>query len=155
MVHPEYADIGHWPGPETADIVYLDKQSVLTELLIDKGYLAQDQWRGLEPEYYIEVKSTTGACDTRFYMSKNQYQRVRIAVLHFCFILTLLQMKDTSNGASGSINQGRIYVVCRVFNLYKDSIGVQVYMDPDVMRRRGDLIFAADGWTVVPAPAPN
>lgn len=79
-VHPEYARMAAWNGRETADIVYEDNGSVLTELLIDKGYLAQDQWRGSMPEYFIEVKSTTGSRDMPFYMSKHQYQRVSFAV---------------------------------------------------------------------------
>ena len=88
-VHPEYAGMDSWNGRETADIVYDDDNSVLTGLLIDKGYLAQDQWRDHKPKYYIEVKSTTGACDTPFYMSKHQYQRVSFAVLLFRFMLTV------------------------------------------------------------------
>ena len=64
-------------------------------------------------------------------------------------------MKDLSNRASGSIDQDCIYVIFRVFDLYKDSIDMRVYMDPDIMRQRGDLIFTAESWSVVPAPTLN
>ena len=65
-----------WQGRETADITYADRDGVLTDLLVDKGYLARDDWAGRRPKYFIEVKTTTSACDTPFYMSKAQYQRV-------------------------------------------------------------------------------
>jgi hypothetical protein len=65
-----------WNGKETADITYADHDSTLTNLLIDKGYLASDTWAGARSQYYIEVKTTMGACETPFYMSKNQYKMV-------------------------------------------------------------------------------
>lgn len=65
------------------------------------------------------------------------------------------QMKDSSNGASGSMNHHCIYVVFRVFNLFKDSIDMRVYVDPDIMRQRRDLLFTAESWSVVPAPTLN
>jgi len=74
--HPDYADLQHWPGQETADIVYSDLDSQLTALLVDKGYLDADLWHGARLQYYIEVKTTTGPCETPFFMSKYQYQRV-------------------------------------------------------------------------------
>ena len=65
-----------WNGIETADITYADHDSTLTNLLIDKGYLASDTWAGARLQYYIEVKTTMGACETPFYMSKRQYKMV-------------------------------------------------------------------------------
>ena len=75
-VHPEYANMEPWTRSETSDITYSDNQSVLTEILIDQGYLARDEWAGAKPFYYIEVKTTTLSCETPFFMSKNQFQRV-------------------------------------------------------------------------------
>jgi hypothetical protein len=74
--HPEYSNLHPWNGIETADIMYADHDSTLTNLLIDNGYLASDTWAGARLQYYIEVKTTTGACDTPFYMSKRQYKMV-------------------------------------------------------------------------------
>jgi hypothetical protein len=74
--HPKYADMEEWHEPETSDIVYDDIQSTLTGELIKKGYLARDSWEGETPQYYIEVKTTRHYCDTPFYMSRAQYERV-------------------------------------------------------------------------------
>ncbi|KAI1262212.1 hypothetical protein F5Y18DRAFT_398949 [Xylariaceae sp. FL1019] len=75
-LHAEYADMEPWQGRETSDITYSDVQGVLTEELINKGYLARNLWEGKRPSYYIEVKATTSSCETPFYVSKAQYQRV-------------------------------------------------------------------------------
>ena len=68
--------MGEWIGQETADITYHDRQGTLTDLLIDKGYLTPEVWRDRRPFYFIEVKSTTGPCNTPFFMSKAQVKRV-------------------------------------------------------------------------------
>ena len=65
-----------WEGSETADITYRDVRSVFTSLLIEKGYL-EEVWREARPNYFIEVKTTTGLCGDRFFLSTGQYSRVR------------------------------------------------------------------------------
>jgi hypothetical protein len=73
-----YDDMRPWPGDhETSDIVYEDKDGILTRFLIDTGYLDQGIWAGATPEYSIEVKTTTRGCNDRFIMSSNQYKMVR------------------------------------------------------------------------------
>ena len=79
-VHSEYRDLAPWSGPETADLVYEDIDSVLTKILIDAGYLSQRGWEGATPTYFIEVKTTAGTCETPFYMSNSQYIRVSLFV---------------------------------------------------------------------------
>lgn len=69
--------MGHWSGRETSDIVYKDSGSILTRLLIDTGYLDEGIWASATPEYSIEVKTTTGWYNDRFFMSNNQYRMVR------------------------------------------------------------------------------
>jgi hypothetical protein len=69
--------MGPWQGRETADITYDDTEGELTAMLIDRGYLDDDEWQAARPKYYIEVKATTGSLEAPFYMSKNQYKRVR------------------------------------------------------------------------------
>lgn len=64
-------------GAETADIVYHDSDSVLTSILINEGYLPRSPRDDFTPTYYIEVKTTTAACETPFFMSNSQYLRVR------------------------------------------------------------------------------
>ncbi len=78
IIHPEYTDMDEWRGRETSDITYCDVQSKLTAELIEKGYLARNTWEGKHPNYFIEVKTTTGSCETPFYISKAQYQRVSV-----------------------------------------------------------------------------
>ena len=67
-----------WNGAETADIVYDDVGGEFTDLLYDLGHLSGDPFR--VKRYYIEVKTTTGACGTRFFMSKAQYRRVSLGM---------------------------------------------------------------------------
>lgn len=77
-VHPDYATLVPWSGTETSDIVYPDNDGLLTKQLIKKGYLAMETWEGRKPKYFIDVKTTTMPCETRFSMSKVQYQRVSL-----------------------------------------------------------------------------
>lgn len=75
-VHPDYTDLQAWRGSETADLVYVDAEGHLTNTLIGCGYLDHDEWHEARPRYYIEVKTTTGPCNTAFYMSGKQFQMV-------------------------------------------------------------------------------
>jgi hypothetical protein len=82
-VHPKYQDLEDWIGRETADFVYTDPDGVFTQYLETTCFggfpVLQRGSAGLfQPiEYFIEVKTTTLTCDTRFFMSKWQYKRVR------------------------------------------------------------------------------
>lgn len=79
-VHPDYSEMTPWYGREKADINYNDVNGDFTALLIDRGYLEADEWAGKHPEYFIEVKTTTGPLEAPFYMSKHQYERVRVLI---------------------------------------------------------------------------
>jgi len=68
--------MNNWPGRETADITYEDQLSVLTSILIAKGYLTEQVWRDARPKYFIEVKTTTGECGDRLFLSNKQYELV-------------------------------------------------------------------------------
>jgi hypothetical protein len=77
LIHPEYAMRDPWPGRrETSDIRYNDTERLLTRHLINAGYLDGNVWSEATPEYLIEVKTTTGDCGDRFFMSSNQYRMV-------------------------------------------------------------------------------
>ncbi|KAK1624073.1 hypothetical protein BDP81DRAFT_502426 [Colletotrichum phormii] len=131
-VHPEYANMSPWSGRETSDIVYQDTSNRLTALFIDKGYL-QEQPRGSIGgglNYFIEVKTTTMACETPFYMSKAQYQRMRDQVI--------------------TENSDTVYVIFRVYNLGQVNMGYKVYLDPETLRRSEQLKFTAETWSVIP-----
>ncbi|KAF4957230.1 hypothetical protein FGADI_3295 [Fusarium gaditjirri] len=68
-IHPDYSDMLPWTAQETADIVYFDRKRVLTNHLVDKGYLDKTAWQNKKPLFLIEVKSTTGHSRTPFYMT--------------------------------------------------------------------------------------
>ncbi|OHF03687.1 hypothetical protein CORC01_01006 [Colletotrichum orchidophilum] len=136
-VHPAYSYVTPWEGQETADIVYNDKFGVLTEILIDKGYLQRTKWIGKRPQYLIEVKTTPGAATRPFYVSKNQYNR----------------MRDYTNASSSSRGFSTIYMLLRVFNVSTSDIDFNVYVDPFALQQDGALIFTENTWQVVPAQA--
>ncbi|KAH8735731.1 hypothetical protein BGZ61DRAFT_84622 [Ilyonectria robusta] len=107
-VLPDYADIQPAQGREASDITYHDTEGAFTRLLINRGYLGS-RWEARTPTYFVQVKTTTGPCNTPFYMSKSQYKR----------------MYD-HHGSGGK----EIYVIFRVFNVDKQSVGLKIYMDP-------------------------
>lgn len=76
-MHSHYRTLKPWDGTEKADIVFEDIQGELTKLLIDRGFLDPAIWREARPKYLIEVKTTTLRSNTRFFMSKAQFDRVR------------------------------------------------------------------------------
>ena len=81
-MHPKYQDLDDWTGRETADFVYIDQDGVFTQYLQTTCFggfstLQCGNGEGFQPiEYFIEVKTTASGCDTRFFMSKWQYNRV-------------------------------------------------------------------------------
>jgi hypothetical protein len=81
-VHPKYQDLEDWTGRETADFVYIDQDGVFTQYLQTACFggfstLHCGNGEGFQPiKYFIEVKTTTLGCDTRFFMSKWQFNRV-------------------------------------------------------------------------------
>ncbi|KAF2808268.1 uncharacterized protein BDZ99DRAFT_50741 [Mytilinidion resinicola] len=129
-VHERYRDLERWLGSETADIVYEDQNSFLTELLIERGYLENAIWGGHSPRYYIEVKTTIGSLETPFYCSQLQYDRMERMQL---------------NGAANEV-----YLIVRVFSLGDSGMGLKVYMDPATLRRDRGLIFKTDKYSVTP-----
>lgn len=77
--YPKYAGLKDWEGRETADIVYQDYYGQLTEWLSEfcTGDFPIEQDCPEQPiEYYFEVKTTTDACGSRFFLSAGQYKRV-------------------------------------------------------------------------------
>lgn len=84
--HPDYTDLEAWHGQETSDIRYFDIDGSLTKLLIDEGYLEASIWEGKRLDYYIEVKTSTGPCATKFFMTPGQFGRVSQA--HVCQLRT-------------------------------------------------------------------
>ncbi|KAF2183099.1 hypothetical protein K469DRAFT_690218 [Zopfia rhizophila CBS 207.26] len=84
-VHPKYHDLENWAGTETSDFYYVDQRRCL------RLYLMNNCFGGLPEELlpienwlcYIEVKTTTSACSTRFFLSHRQHRMV-------CMSLTIL-----------------------------------------------------------------
>jgi hypothetical protein len=81
-IHPRYTGINNWRGTETADITYDDLSGDLTAILIAKGYLGAQVWRDARPKYFMEVKTTTGTCGDRLFISSKQYQMVYRRLSH-------------------------------------------------------------------------
>jgi hypothetical protein len=77
IVHEKYQDMEVWEGYENADIIYNDTTGEFTKLLIDNGYLDRNVWaNAIPPKYSLEVKTTTGECDTPFFLGLKQYRQV-------------------------------------------------------------------------------
>ena len=70
-----------WGGSETADIVYEDCGPDYKLTAFFSSQLREYRLHERENiKYYLEVKATTLDCSTKFYLSKAQYNRVRICV---------------------------------------------------------------------------
>ncbi|KAK0706087.1 hypothetical protein B0T26DRAFT_755619 [Lasiosphaeria miniovina] len=124
-VHPDHQSMPHWRGREKADFEYQDVDGAFTDLLIYKGYLASATWQGRTPKYHFEVKSTPLLCNAPFFMSSAQYNK----------------MKKLATDDS-------VYIIFRVFNLYKAEVDVRLYVDPVQMEADGLLEFSIDKYTV-------
>ena len=44
----------------------------------------------------------------------------------------------------------QIYMIMRVYNLGKDDMGLEVYLDPEALRQNNRLRFTAESYSVVP-----
>lgn len=80
-IHPRYHALApsQWePLPESTSIYYDDSDSILTNLLVQSGYLAADIWQNQKPNYNFAVESTTETQESAFYISESQYSRVRL-----------------------------------------------------------------------------
>ncbi|KAH6866261.1 hypothetical protein B0T10DRAFT_573711, partial [Thelonectria olida] len=135
-IYDDCNDMKPWGEKEEADIMYEDVTGAFTSLLADSGYLGT--WdahtiRQARPEYFIDVKSTTGPFETPFFMSKAQYRK-----------------SNRSRESSGT-NFARVYIIFRVYNLGQASVGVKILVDPEGMRKRGELVFEAENVSVKPA----
>jgi len=66
--------------------------------------------------------------------------------------LTFLpQMQDKSNRNGQVRTTESLYIIFRIFRLGSDDVGIRVLVDPESMRRRGELTFTTATWTVVAA----
>ncbi|OAG40830.1 hypothetical protein AYO21_04907 [Fonsecaea monophora] len=140
---PEYADEPAWHGREISDVMYEGNCPRLMEFLGDNTTFPYPAWLGHESgetsmsrpvvNYHIEVKTTSGPCNTPFFMSSNQYR--------------LMRDKACPNDSTTAPRD--LYLIMRVFNLFSSRIGLQVYVNPWHLRETA-LEFVADPWKVVP-----
>ncbi|KAK7968722.1 hypothetical protein PG988_007795 [Apiospora saccharicola] len=131
--HSEYRDVRRFTGPETSDITYDDADGALTNLLVVKGYMSANIRSRERIGYSIEVKTTTDACEAPFYMSNSQY--------------LMMQRQSIHNASQQSPD--RIYLIFRVYNIGRSSIGLRILMDPEHLKQAGTLEFTASTWSVV------
>ena len=76
-MHEKYKDMEEWTGSETADIVYEDEGPDFVLSNAFSEHLPRDRLKeGAPIKYYLEVKTTTEECSSRFFVSKSQYRRV-------------------------------------------------------------------------------
>jgi hypothetical protein len=147
--------MANWVGRETADIVYTDKTGAVTRYLRQNSegsfpHEIPEHWNfASHPiEYYLEVKSTTGHCSSRFYMSSGQYKRVYM-LPQSIFPTELANTKIKMEAmALGAFQQPcKVYVIMRVFDLTTPNVGMKIFVDP--IRFKGSkLDFEADQWFV-------
>lgn len=145
-VYENYKGMKKWKEPETADIVYDDKEGEFTQLLIAHDYLDDIIWATAKPTYFLEVKTTTKECVTKFFLSKSQYQRVSCCCKSGWLDTDKTQMQRMKLGAHAS---DEVYIILRVFNLDKRNIDMRLYVDPAGMEDK-ELKFTPESYTGVP-----
>ncbi|KAH7070360.1 hypothetical protein BKA63DRAFT_605622 [Paraphoma chrysanthemicola] len=134
--HYGFQNLTAWHGRETSDLVYTDTDGAFTKFLrqnceggFPPGIFQTRDLRTSPIEYYLEVKSTTGPCGTRFYMSGKQYDR----------------MESMAVRVFGQ--NKRVYVILRVYDMLAPEIGLKIFVDP--LRFKGDrLEFETEQWYV-------
>jgi hypothetical protein len=57
------------------------------------------------------------------------------------------------NVADNPIDRAAVYMIFRPYYIGRDSIRMKIYVNPALMEERGELVFAAETWSVVPALA--
>ncbi|KAH7082057.1 hypothetical protein FB567DRAFT_581505 [Paraphoma chrysanthemicola] len=134
--HYGFQDLTAWHGRETSDLVYTDTDGTFTKYLrqnceggFPTGIYQTRDLRTSPIEYYLEVKSTTGPCGTRFYMSGKQYDRMESMAVH-----VFGQNK-------------KVYVILRVHDMLTPEVGLKIFVDP--LRFKGNrLEFETEQWYV-------
>ncbi|RAR05911.1 hypothetical protein DDE83_007182 [Stemphylium lycopersici] len=142
--YARYAGLRDWVGVETADIVYTDRDGVLSKWLRENctgdfpPQIPRDHDFSARPiEYFVEVKGTTGPCDGRFYLSAGQYERMQAMTLR------------------GGELPDKVYVIVRAYNVRPGSLhdepdtleyGLKAFVDP--LRLNGRFLrLESQGWT--------
>jgi hypothetical protein len=74
--YEDFKDLSDYRQREISDITYTDEAGEFTRWLINHGYAQAESWLEKPPRYLIEVKTTTGACSERFFMSNHQAKLV-------------------------------------------------------------------------------
>lgn len=138
-VHPDYRDMSPWTGDEESDIMYTGRCPNLINFLVDAAqphtYPAfLNNGLTTDVNVHLEVKTTTGPCSARFFMSKCQYELMQSKA---CETTSLATPPD-------------LFVILRVYNLLSGQIRVKAYINPWHLRS-SVLKFVASSWTVTPA----
>ncbi len=88
-----YKDLSEYTKHEISDITYNDVNGAMTKWLVSKGYERAERWLSAPPIYHLEVKTTTGECEDRFFMSNNQVKLVSLQAQFY----GLVAPTDSSN----------------------------------------------------------
>jgi len=62
-------------------------------------------------------------------------------------------MQDNTNRATN--NKATIYAIFRVYWVGQENMGLEIYLDPESLRRSGRLKFEGEVWSVVPGTGQN
>jgi hypothetical protein len=158
--HNSYAHVTRQGGREIADIVFKDADNTLAKEL-HANVLGDDfeNWRpdwlanfnnSMEPlEWLFEIKTTTGPCETEFFMSNTQYDLMRSLSQD---APGMYPAPEPPVGAPlappRERRSNRVYCIVRVYNLLNEKIGLRLYIDPWRLRE-GVLEFGTtDIWKV-------
>ncbi|PVI03671.1 hypothetical protein DM02DRAFT_625719 [Periconia macrospinosa] len=126
---PECANLQNWNGVETADIVYTDRKSILTRWLARHCTgglpLAMQQDRdfaALPIKYYLEVKTTPGAYETRFFLGGKQYKMME-------------DLAVPELGAPSFSTFDEVFVILRVYHVSTSNVATKIFVDPYRLRK--------------------
>ncbi|KAJ9605358.1 hypothetical protein H2200_010015 [Cladophialophora chaetospira] len=146
QAHRSYTGVHRRTAPETADIVFCDRNNDLELQLSRSRHIVSDIFEDWYPPWYhdsdrplqqplewlFEVKATIGPCENELLMSPKQYNLMR-------------KLGTQDNSA-----RKQVYCLVRVYNLLSDKIGIRFYIDPWRFRE-GRLEFGTtEKWKVKP-----
>ncbi|MCJ1390350.1 hypothetical protein MMC18_003209 [Xylographa bjoerkii] len=123
MSHPAYQDVQSYDAYEVSDFVFKDVGGALTRFLVRSGHQRADRWLADPPQYFLEVKATTGNQDIPFSMSNYQAE----------LALNLKTVDEDSQ-----IIPQAAYIIFRVFHV-KTSPKHTIYLDPGRLLSEGKL----------------
>lgn len=136
-----YAGLPAYEDKSVSDFQYRDEQGALTRMIFGG---AIPDWLASSPEYFVEVKTTSGALGTPFHMSAAQIDLVSLA-LHCTQLLScVLHMSGQARRFTRK-NQivDKLCIIFRVFNVHS-ALSFKIFPDPHQLFHIGALRVTSD-----------